>query len=621
MFTVRGSHGRALYSPLFLISRRSLFSTTCPRPAASSAASRYLDKTILQADGPVAEQLAATGIWRSHGRKRSPKSSSAKKTSSAAPPPPTGDKTRINIVGDKLCDDILSYVGRSLKRHRGCDILDIYPGTGLWSSKLHQFLQPRSHVLLEPDAELYRPFLQPLLDQPGTTLVPKSGIIWRELNSVLTPEFLPHQVTPDDLNARNDTLLVTANLAFHPKKRFYNFESIASLILHQFVNAIRRSGLFQRYGLVRMLLWARTDDTLSFVPRTIQRRKRQAVENDLLCEWIEEVCGGEAASASWFVREDAINHASLASTIKKMRTARLKMPAGREPEGFLETLAAVKAKKRVPLPGTHAPTFKRPYHDVLAELQAADVERGGFDEDSADLKTLNFCRWRANADVRKAERLLEHAQQLDEIRTLLKAGTATPDEIAALELEWETEMRGLPKTFLDEFVPYKDNLHALRQTPPLLQWDRRNYEPMTVQAEEFFPNVHCSLLDIQPRAPHPLMRQTGPGSNRAADMFDIVMGSLMTQGTQPLGPTLDSVWPGAADYILPRWSSLQDLSRGGFPENLRYAGPIPRLLTAQQWEELVELWIKWPFRPEFNELVGRTQDDNEKFDDSPPNEV
>lgn len=302
-------------------------------------------------------------------------------------------------------------------------------------------------MLLEPDAELYRPFLQPLLDQPGTTLVPKSGIIWRELNSVLTPEFLPHQVTPDDMNARNDTLLVTANFAFHPKRRFFNFESIASLILHQFVNTIRVSGLFQRYGLVRMLLWTRTDDTLSFIPRTIQRRKRQAVENDLLCEWIEEVCGGEAASASWFVRDDAINHASLTSTIKKMRTARLKLPVGREPEGFLETMAAVKGKKRVPLPGKQAPTFKRPYHGVLADLQAANIEQGGFAEDSTDLQTLNLCRWRANSDTRKAERLLQHSQHLDKIVKLLKAGTATPDKIAALELEWDTEMRGSQSRF------------------------------------------------------------------------------------------------------------------------------------------------------------------------------
>ncbi|KAI0194276.1 hypothetical protein EV127DRAFT_421842 [Xylaria flabelliformis] len=613
MFRVCGSHGRALYSPLLLIGRRSLFSTTCCPSAAASATSRYLDNSILQAHGPVAEKLVATGIWHRHGLK------TAKKRSSTSLPGSTVDRTRVNIVSDKLCDDVLSYIGPSLKRHHGCDILDIYPGAGAWSNKLHQFLQPRSHVLLEPDAELYRPFLQPLLDQPGTSLVPKSGIIWRDLNSVLTPEFFPHQAIPDDVNAPNNTLLVTANIAFHPKRRFLSFDSIASLILHQFVDAIRTGGLFQRYGLVRMLIWTRTDDKLGFIPRNIQRRRRQAIENDLACEWIHEVCGGEAASSNRFVREDAIDHASLVSTIKKMRKAKLKLPAGREPEGFQ---AAAKTKKRGPLPGKDAPTFKRPYHDVLAGLRAADVEQGGFAEDSADLRAMNVYQWRANSDVKKADRLLYHSQHLDYIIQLLESGKATSEQIAAAELEWETDMRELPSTFLDEFVTYKDNLNAFRRTPPLLQWDRRNYEPMTVQAEEFFPNVHCSLLDIQPRALHPLMRQTGPGSNRAADMFDIILGSLSHQTTQPLGPALDSLWPGAADYILPRWTSVQDLSRGGFAQNLRYAEPVLRLLDARQFEQLLELWMEWPFRPEFHELAGRTQDEQtEKFDDGPASEV
>ncbi|KAJ8125970.1 hypothetical protein O1611_g7668 [Lasiodiplodia mahajangana] len=231
MFTVRGSHGRAFYSPLRLINQRSLFSSTCHRCSAVANAaikSRYIEKSVLQTHGPVAEQLAATGIWRSHGkaRTRAPKSSTTtttdtttttkRRSKKGAAAPPTGDRSRVNVASEKLCDDILSYIGPSLQRHQGCDILDIYPGAGLWSSKLHEFLQPRSHILLEPDAELYRPMLQPLLDKPGTKLVPKTGIIWRELSSVLTPEFFPHQAIPDNPDVRNDTLLVTANIAFHP---------------------------------------------------------------------------------------------------------------------------------------------------------------------------------------------------------------------------------------------------------------------------------------------------------------------------------------------------------------------------------------------------------------------
>ncbi|KAI3318098.1 S-adenosyl-L-methionine-dependent methyltransferase [Xylariaceae sp. AK1471] len=624
MFTVR-YHGRALYSRLFLVNRRCL-SSTCHRSAASTSpvTIKTLDNAVLQAHGPVAEQLASTGVWDSRRKSRRLKTPTPKTHPPGKPSMPHSDKSRINIVSDKLCDDILSYIGPSLERHRGCDILDIYPGAGVWSSKLHQYLQPRSHLLMEPDAELYRPLLQPLLDQPGTTLIPKSGIIWRELNSILTPEYLPHQVVPDKkgLDRRNDTLLVTANVAFHPKKRFLTFESMTSLILHQFVDAIRTSNLFHRYGQVRMLIWTRCDDKQSFLPKSLQRRKKQALENDLLCEWVHEVCGNESLLTRWFAREDAINTCSMLATVKRMQAKNLQFPSGREPEGFQEALAAVQANGRVLIPGKHPPTFKRPYQDLLAGLRIADAEQHGFDKDSENHKTLNVYKWRENTDLKKAQRLVRLSEGLDTIVALRKAGQKTAEEMAAIELEWETGIRETPKSLMDEFVTYKDNLHCFRQTPPVLEWDRRHYEPMEVQAEEFFPNIHCSLMDIQPKKPHPLLRQTGPQSNRAADLFDVLVSSLMHHATHPIGPSLDGLWPGASDYILPRWTSVQDMSRGGFPLNLRYAEPVPRLLNARQWEQLLELWMEWPFRPEFHELLGRTHDDlNDKFDDSLSNDT
>ncbi|KAI0429160.1 hypothetical protein F5Y09DRAFT_311172 [Xylaria sp. FL1042] len=621
MFTVRSSHGRALLSsPLGIINQqRLLLSTTCRRPA---AASKRAGDALHQAHGPIAEQLAATTVWDPPRRRSRPRASPDGAETTSTPPKrrrrpasssaPTGDRTRVNIVSDELCDDIVSYIGPSLERHRGCDILDIYPGAGLWSSKLHDFLQPRSHVLLEPDADLYRPFLQPLLDRPGTTLLPKSGIVWRELTSVLTPEHLPHQAIPDDLNARNDTLLVTANLCFHPKKRFLNFDSMASLVLHQFLDCIRTGGLFQRYGLVRMLIWTRYDDKSSFLPKTIQKRRRQALENDLVCEWVREVCGSEASSSGWYARDAAIDIASQVNTIKRMRAAKLEMPSGREPEGFLEALAM----KRAPVPGSQAPQFKRRYHGDLADLQAANSEQGGFADDSDERRTMNTYKWRAVSEARKGEKLLYFSQGIDNIVSLRGSKKATAEELAAAEFAWRMELAESAGSIKDELMTYRHNLHAFSRTPPLLQWDRREYEPMDVQAEEFFPNVHCSLLDVQPRAPHPLLRHMGSKSSRSAEIFDVVMGTLMQQPTQAVGPILDGLWPGASDYILPRWTSVQDPSRGGFVFDLHGAEPAPRLLDARQWEELFELWMEWPFRPEFHDLVGRAHDDlNEEIDD------
>ncbi|KAI2622044.1 S-adenosyl-L-methionine-dependent methyltransferase [Xylaria nigripes] len=596
MFTVRRSHGRALHSlsRILSVNQPSSWFSTSSSLRSPNPGTRNLDP-----HGPIAQKLEETGVW-AFGRPKGPKGTRVK-----------ADKSRVNVVSEKLCDDVLSYIGPSLQRHRGCDILDIYPGAGLWSSKLHEYLQPRSHILMEPDAELYGSFLKPLLEKPGTKLVPKSGIVWRELNSVLTPEYLPHQVIADKegLDQRNDTLLVTANLIFHPRKRFINFDSITSLLLHQFVTDISTNTLFQRYGLVRMLIWTRHDDTHGFLPKTIQRRKRQSIDNDLMCEYVHEVCGSNLPS-SWYARDDDINKLSLLRTLRRMRAEGFKMPAGREPEGFLDGMEELKGKTRLWQPGRRPPTFKRAYKNELAELLAADSKTGGLPEDSNEFKNMNLLKWRLSADENKNERIFNLFNQQEKIVKLLTGGKATPKKKEAAKLAWKAEVLDVPTSVMNEFVTYKDNLQSIRQNPPLLQWDRRLYEPMTTQVDEFYPNIPSALLDIQPKAPHPLLRQRGPQSNRAGEVLELMLRSLMLQSTTPITVSLDSLSPGAADYILSRWKNFQEKEGSDFFD-VRHAEPVPRLMNGRHWEEIIELWMEWPFRPEFTELVGRTPEEME----------
>ncbi|KAI1344355.1 S-adenosyl-L-methionine-dependent methyltransferase [Xylariaceae sp. FL0016] len=603
MFTIR-SHARNVFTSLPCRSR--CLSTTVLRsiPAAlkvpEGKVSRRLEASLVDnPQGPVAEQLAATGLWSPI--KRGPQNKSkakAKKVTYKA------DKTRLNITGEKLCDDIISYIGKSLKRHKGCDIIDLYPGAGLWSQKLHNYLEPRSHILMEPDVDVYRPFLQPLLEQPGTTLVPKSGIIWRDLASVLTPEYLPHQPGPGQVkpDERNDTLLVTANLGFHPKKRYQTFESVATLLLHQFIDAIRTSGLFQKYGLVRMLIWTRTDDMPGLIPRSVQKRKRAALEAELLCDHVHEVCGSRRQSLSWYIREEAITKCSATQTLRRMRKARVQMPPGRETEAYEEAVVFSKTRRKREIPGEVAPSFKRPYQEKLAELEAAHTDEL-FPKDTSEYKAMQSLTWRTSWETRKHQGMLKSMQILDAIGRLRASGASTK-ELAAREAEWIETVQNFPKGYFQEFMTYKDNIHYFRQSPPLLHWDRREYEPMMVEASEFFPHVECSLLDIQPKTPHPLLRQTGPNSSRAADSFELIMSSLLNSSTEPLQRGLDALWPGAADYILPHLKG----GSGAAQADLKYAELTPRLLSARQWEEMLELWMEWPFRPQFHELLGRTQE-------------
>ncbi|KAI1661859.1 S-adenosyl-L-methionine-dependent methyltransferase [Daldinia decipiens] len=566
-----------------------------------TVASTPLDRSAITASGPVAEKLAATNLWTPKGsREKSDKTSQRE---------PTGDKTRVNIVSERLCDNIFSYVGKSLRRHRGCDLIDIYPGAGLWSQKLHDFIEPRSHILMEPDAELYKPFLKPLLDQPNTTLVPASGLVWRELNSILTPEYLPHQTIPDaaKLSRRNDTLLVTANIAFHPQKRFLSFTSMAHLVLYQFIENIRISGLFQRYGLVRMLIWTRHDDKYGILPKVMQKRKKLALDTELCCEWVHEVCGREGPDNSWYVRDSNLDESSNLATWKRMSTAKMRIPEGRSSEGLKEARLNARSRKNL-TPGKRIPVFKRPYKDVLDKLETThEIEI--FTQDSDNYKSMRNYRWRANWEEKKHRRMLDLIKNYDAINTLYRSGKAAPGEIEALERELQENLEDNPKGFIKEFVTYKDNLHYYRQDPPLLLWDRRPYEPMVIKPEEFFPNIECSLLDIQPKRVNPLLRQTGEGSNRAGDSFELILSSLMSHGTIPISQALDALMPGAADYIMPRWRTARDLRHGGVVTNVKAMGLTPRLLNARQWEELIELWMEWPFRPDFYELVARTHDE------------
>lgn len=369
----------------------------------------------LRAETDLAKQLRATGVW-TYGRW-------AKTV--AASRPVQGDKSRVNIVSEKLTDDLISYLGPNfVDRHKGCDIVDINPGAGLWSSKLHEALQPRSHILMEPDANLYENFLKDLLDKPNVTLVPLSGIIWRNLTGILNKKYLPHQVeilTPDDVDKdnsegkehpsvwdttplpRNDTLLVTANLAFFPKRRFGMFDSISQLVLYQFINSIRATSLFHKYGLVRMLVWVEGADRHALVARSLQRRRRLALEGEMATHTITELAGRDTNNSGWYMRDHRLDLESCRRVLRKMESEGIEIPEGRETKIVQEVREILAKKKKIDFSG--GPKFSRPY---LKELEELEQEAKGWaisDDKSSQEKGKN----------NKAAKEVEEPEEEDEV--------------------------------------------------------------------------------------------------------------------------------------------------------------------------------------------------------------
>ncbi|KAL1851346.1 hypothetical protein Daus18300_012592 [Diaporthe australafricana] len=536
----------------------------------------------------------------------------------------------------RFADDIISYIKPSLERHKGCDLVSIYPGVGLFTKALHDAVQPRSHLLLEPDESLYKPFLQSLLKEKNVRLVPKSGIIWHELEPILSPEYLPNQVEIDRLDLdkdppKNDTLLVSMNLSMYPKKKYNLFDNMSRMILYQLLSSIRTSTQFQKYGRVRMLVWIPDEEKDTILPRLAQSRKKSAVEGELVSEYIAEVCGkdgtlddeGEAVKdRNNKVRPQQLNFESMRQALVRMRDNGIITPKGRETR-LLRQFKQMRISVDTPIPLTAEPfTFDKSFQPELDELQRQhDIEPTEKHTKAGDRYRvlLNYRRWIDRISVK----LLDFTQKIDALTELHRqAAEAKAEgnaeraqelvkEATRLNEEYDRAVHGMPAYLTSQLSLLRDQLHVLRQPEgmgPVLSWDRRPWEPLRVQPGEFFPNVPCALLDIQPKAPHRLLRHIGPGTSNAGDIFDMMLGMIMQNTVVPLVHTMDHIWPGARDGLEDKCESLVDPSRGGSPLTGE-AAFASRAANQTQLLELLEEFMKWPFMPSYAELIGRLEDD------------
>ncbi|KOS17319.1 Mitochondrial transcription factor 1 [Escovopsis weberi] len=596
---------------------------TWPRPAAArpnqpAGAKAYATKAntdTLVAKGPVAKQLASTGIWkRLGGRKK-------------ANAPTAHEPRRVNIVSQKLCDDIIKYIGPSLERHRGCDLIDLNPGSGLWSRSLHEFLEPRKHVMMDHDAELYQPFLRDLLAKDTVHMIPKAGVLWKDLLEMTNAQ-LGHQaeIAKGEAPRRNDTLLVTANLSTFPKKPFLGFESVSTMVLYQLVSSIRTSSLFQRYGLVRMLVWINDDDKRRMLPRSLQRRKRSAFVAELACDWLHEVAGTEAEEeARHNLRDSWLNTESGYNTVLRMIENNQAMPPHRATRMYREAMQpGARELLGTRLAGVRTPTVSRPFRQELEDLEheLADDDAAGAEPAAAspsspppllspEARRLSYLRGRGRQEDRMGQLYLELLRERDAAIALYDAGgsPAAAAAFAAADAAWSARLDNLNKNTRNEFLMLRDGLHLFRQDPPALLWDRRAYEPLPAAADEFYPNAPTALLDIQPRAMPPLLRQYGPGSGDAGALSDVMLRSWFGQVTLPVQRAMENISGGFGEMAA-QCPSLTDPLRGGSPLTGRGA-LTARAINTGQWEEIVKAWMAWPFRPSYSRLLSLSEDEAE----------
>ncbi|KAI4745679.1 S-adenosyl-L-methionine-dependent methyltransferase [Aureobasidium sp. EXF-12298] len=534
----------------------------------------------------------------------------------------------VDVVSEALCDQIIEYLGHDLDKHKGCDIIDLHPGACLWSRKIHERLKPRRHLLLEPDDRYFDSFIKPLLDQKDsayrhTTLsgaAPKGYFDTYDkiFNDHLLPKRDPLPKDDPRLREPNHSLLVIGSLV----RRYADLRAgphagaFPVMILNQMAEAAQTNTMFQRYGLVRLLLWVPDETKNTILPDSMMHKVGLSIGLESSFD-ITEVVGSDRSQLSrielnkkpmHLQRQDQLDVWGAQRVLERMRSKGMSIPEHRRShvhqkaldtdDESLQAYNPIRLTKDKPLQD-----LVTDHEDQVRKLQEFAAipkpQRKNLTVPTRTKLTSTTLEFIRNAehmsieffvDVWGKQVALEHeytstkTNLSEEIRQDLESRlvTANTDLMSAYSKLFGQDVQKQVRILLDE-------IFALCRPNPMLEWDRRSYEPMTVATEEFWPRFPMRLFDLKPRS-----EALGDDLMDATESTHIRRGllkALFTHPAVPLPDSVDRLGPGARDLIGPEF---KDLSIGGRldPEHI-----LTKHITREQLSALTKAYIEWPFRP------------------------
>ncbi|PSN62617.1 S-adenosyl-L-methionine-dependent methyltransferase [Corynespora cassiicola Philippines] len=541
---------------------------------------------------------------------------------------------RPQIVNPELCDDVLKYSGNLLEQHKGCDILDINPGAGVWSRKLHEFLQPRSHILVEPDPDTYKEHLDPLLNAPGSKykLVAGDMCDYETITCVVDENTFPHQKRPSEhgVNPRtlNNTLLVTGTLAWSPKLPGFGFDSVAKQVVYHMSRYAWFNEGIHTFGPVRGLWWLTDEDMASFVPRSSFHQTKLGLFADQMNSWTQIVSGGHvhryAGKGSTIGRDPESEMRSISLAIKSGREKGYELPTHRREDihDFAEHIENIS-----PSPARMGP---EPVYDYLVEQQihgkspvglltGATADYYRLEKEAIDNpEKFYYDKEQRNGEEKRT--LTKEGRNLSRLRAvyrqfikrrvsyeevsgfsvkmyqleceILKMEDGPEKDAAIQQLDEYEDAYNKGISMLDSNVRSAvanmvDDRLSILSPIPRYQWDRRPFEPIVMRPNEVWPSTSLSLCITEPQPIPP-----GMGDDWYEWVEDFLHG-LCTQTLQTdLLTALETMQHGASQ-IVNDVPVLFDPAKGG---RLRLKHMKVRMLTREMIQELCRAYHDWPFR-------------------------
>ncbi|KAF2764853.1 S-adenosyl-L-methionine-dependent methyltransferase [Teratosphaeria nubilosa] len=552
-------------------------------------------------------------------------------------------QNRHEVVSESLCDDIIGYLGPTLDQHKGCTLIDVHPGSCLWSSKLHEYLKPRRHLLMEPDDRYYKPFIKPLLDQPGSTYrwtrLPGAHPLkyWGNYETVMNdPDLLPaiptYPVGDPRRRLLNKDVLLIGNLAREYKATNTTAMDYSLLMLIQMVRASLANAIFHQGGPVRMLWWLSEEKKTTIFPPT--DISIQGVNASLsLGANINEVAGTVSVSTMYDAAKqfhkmplDVTDAMAKQRIHESAKTLGMSKPESREwldPQTSEPPASA--GNPLVPLDGglkglQEKLQQARDRLSAIDALLSAGRDKKGWRVPKDLNQTMDYPHCTRICEHVKRDRkpskgrdnvagtILDMHLRITKLEATLKhlqeicPATAKPT-LAALEIRSlntalnHSVENSVGSAQLSEQIARALNFAtATSLTPPLLSNYARSYPALKAHPHEIWPQPQkgLMLLDLLPTTHDlsvPDLATNAEGTKTAQMLIKMLYGAR----NERLATQLDKIALNAAQDLIPMVPEIRDARKGG---RLDEGYVRVRGLTSEMLAGLARAWVEWPFRPD-----------------------
>ena len=479
---------------------------------------------------------------------------------------------------------------------------------------------------MESKQSVYLPFLQPLLDAPGSRYSIKDWPdldLWqpnRYVEEGLLHDTEGHGGPPPSTAEPNNLILITANLA--GRRNTVPKESTSPIVVaHQkavdLSHAVRHRSGFQRYGPTRVLMWLPDENKRQLLPRTIGYRSKISMYLEANFE-MEEIVGFPLASDSKKRREDALDVESSKRVAKRMQEKEIHIPPGRglRPQDSNPGLSEISRYWHKELQeleegfqtGRFSQYMERPAatpnekHVSGATTGKSKSQRSLTTREYKKMITLrSVANWQ-NVLIDRIKTVLEKQEKIDKLDLDLHREDIKPLEqeeiikkIDASIQEYKKEVNTLSEKQSQALQFLDDDRRAFAMDPPLLSWDRRKADPLLAREDDFHVQGKNALLDFQPK-----MMDEMPMTLDQSVYFDMIATFLLSRKGAVTLKHLETIAPGAFEALVPQVPAIRDPRKGGRydVDSLRARNATPEMIHG-----LAVAWDNWAFKPPIEDVL------------------